>query len=135
MRHLGGAVLGLALVLGAAACQSKGTSQDTYLPGEEWQKIEGVSGISDDLEMQDIRSERRDDRLHVQFELHNTRGSNLAFEWNAVWFDDSGYKIDWPDHWRPVSIPGKGFEILHLVAPTPQATSWRLYVQKPNTVD
>ena len=133
---LGGASLGLALLLGASGCKSRGTSQDTYLGGEveDTRKIEGVSAISSSLEMVGVRSERRDGRLHVQFELHNTKGSNLAFEWSAEWFDDRGFKIDWPDHWTPVSIPGKGYEVIALTGPTPNASSWRLAVQKPNSV-
>ena len=135
-RPLWYASLGLALLLAATSCQSRGTSQDTYLGGEgaETKRIEGTSGISGSLEMVGVHSERRDGRLFVQFELHNKRGSNLAFEWSAEWFDDGGFKIDWPDHWTPAMITGKGFEVISLTGPTPNATSWRLNVQKPNSV-
>ncbi len=127
---------GLALVLFAGSCRSRGTSQDTYVGGEaqETQKIEGVSAISSKLQMTNVRHERRDGRLFVQFELHNTKGSNLAFEWSVDWFDDAGFKIDWPEHWTPTSMTGKGFETISVTGPTQEAASWRLMVQKPNAV-
>ncbi len=131
------AALGLALLLLAGACVSKGTSQDTYVGGEgaETEKIGGTSGISNSLEMVGIRSERRDGRLFVQFELHNKRGSNLAFEWTVEWFDDAGFRIDWPQHWAPTALGGKGYEIISLTGPTPNASSWRLAVRKPNSIE
>jgi len=129
-------LLGLALLLISTGCTSKGTSQDTYVGDEygEIQKIEGVSAISSKLEITNVRSERRDGRLHVQFELHNTKGSNLAFEWSVDWFDDNGFRIDWPHNWTPASMTGKGYTTVSLTGPTLEASGWRLNVQKPNSV-
>ena len=131
------AALGLAILLLASACASRGTSQDTYMGGEgaETEKIGGTTSISNELEITNLREKRLDDsRLHVQFELHNMRGGNLAFEWTVEWFDAAGFRIDWPQHWTPTAIGGKGYEILSLTGPTPNTSNWRLAVRKPNSV-
>jgi uncharacterized protein YcfL len=132
---LGGAIVAGALLLFVASCRSQGTSQDTYVGGEggEIEKIGGTSGVSDSLVMLGLVSERRDDRLHVQFELHNKRGSNLAFEWSVEWFDEGGFKVAFPQHWKAVSLGGKGYETIAVTGPTPAASSWRLALRKPNT--
>lgn len=84
--------------------------------------------------MESIKFERRDGKLFVQFNLRNTRSSNLAIEWAIEWFDASGFKIDTPRRWQPAALGGKGFETITQTAPTPEASSFRLGVRKPNTV-
>lgn len=131
-----GAIVAIVLLVFVASCRSRGTSQDTYVGSERGdnEKIGGTSGVSDSLVMLGLISERRDDRLHVQFELHNKRGGNLAFEWSIEWFDESGFKIAFPTHWTPVTLGGKGYETIAVTGPVPEASSWRLGVRKPNTV-
>lgn len=98
------------------------------------QQLDGGRTLSKDLEIVRYRSERRDGRLHVQFDLQNKRGSNLAFEWQMEWFDSSDFKIDTQDHWTPIVIGGKGFETIAVTAPTPEASIFRLAYRLPDTV-
>lgn len=133
-----GLVLGGLLLAGLQGCLSRGTAQNTYSGGEglETEEHVGSPSLKRKLEMVDIRSERREDgRLRVQFELHNNGGTNLSFEWAAVWMNDRGFRIDVPEHWTPVSIPGHGYEIVNLTGPTPDASQWRLQVQLPNSAE
>jgi uncharacterized protein YcfL len=123
--------------LGCKAFEPRGTAQNTYIGkegGGELESLEGDPALADDLVMEGIRSERRDDRLFVQFNLKNTRNSNLAFEWTMEWFDASGFKISTAQHWTPVAIGGMGYETITQTAPTPEATSWRLGLRKPNSI-
>ncbi|MEM7305710.1 MAG: YcfL family protein [Planctomycetota bacterium] len=121
-----------------SACMSgRGGPQTTLEGGEGRLEVaELASGMSleRDLEIRNPISERREDFLLCQFELHNKRGSTLKLEWTADWFDSSGFKIDTNENWRPLAIGGKGFEIVQITAPKPEAEVWRLRVQKPNPV-
>jgi hypothetical protein len=131
-------VLGAVLSAGLIGCMSRGTAQNTYSGGEglETEAHVGNPTLKRKLQMVDIRSERREDgRLRVQFELHNTGGANLSFEWAAIWTDERGFRIDVPEHWTPVSIPGHGYEIVNLTGPTPSASQWRMQVQLPNSAN
>jgi uncharacterized protein YcfL len=119
------------------AFEPRGTAQNTYVgknDGTEVETIEGDSSLANDLVMEGIQSERRDGRLFVQFNLKNTKSSNLTFEWTMEWFDASGFKINAAQHWTPVAIGGKGYETITQTAPTPAASSWRLGLRKPNSV-
>lgn len=124
------------LTVGCLAFESRGTAQNTYTVDESGEITEtfGDRGLAKDLVMEDIRTERRDGRLLVQFNLRNTRSSNLAIEWAIAWFDGSGFRIDVPEHWTPAALGGKGYETVTRTAPTPEASSFRLGFRKPNTV-
>jgi len=139
-------LMGLAALLLAAllptvvACRStglrSGTAQNTYVGGEglETEELVGNRSLAKDLEMTQVRSERRDGRLHVQFELHNKRTANLAIEWTVDWFDDGGFRIDWPRRWSPVSLVGQGYNTIAFTAPVPEASQWRFAVEYPNAI-
>lgn len=130
-------LLGAALLLLAACGAPRGTSSNAVRGQEgssELEEIDGSRGLRNDLEIVGYRSERRDGRLHVQFDLRNKRGSNLAFEWTMDWYDSSGFRIDTQEHWRPVAIGGKGFETIAVTAPTPEASSFKLEYRLPNPV-
>ena len=121
------------------ACQAlspRGTAQNTYAGdgGTEVEETFGDPRLAKELVMESILTERRDERLFVQFNLRNTRGSNLSIEWAIEWFDASGFLIDTPRRWEPASMGGKGYKTITRTAPTPEASGFRLGVRKPNTV-
>jgi len=125
-------------LLGACrlALEPRGTTQNTYV-GDEGTEVEETFGdpqLAKELVLESIKTERRDDRLFVQFNLRNTRSSNLAIEWAIEWFDASGFLIDTPHRWEPASMGGKGYKTITRTAPTPEAAEFRLGVRKPNTV-
>lgn len=118
------------------ALEPRGTAQNTYT-GDDGTEVEETFGdpkLAKELVMESILTERRDDRLFVQFNLRNTRSSNLEVEWALEWFDASGFRIDIPRNWRPAAMGGKGYQTITQTAPTPAATGFRLGVRKPNTV-
>ena len=131
-------LLGTALSAALIACVSKpkGQAQNTYLGGEglEMEAVVGNRGLERDIKVLRPISERRDERLHVQFELHNRRTRDMSFEYAVSWFDASGFVIDHPWRWTPMTIVGQGFKNINITGPTPEASQWKLHVQKPNTV-
>ena len=124
------------LAAGCLATEPRGTAQNTYTGGEDQEPVEtfGDSHLAKNLVMEDIRTERRENRLFVQFNLRNTKSSNLPIEWAIEWFDASGFRIDTPHHWTPAALGGKGYETISCTAPTPGASGFRLGVRKPNTI-
>lgn len=140
--RLGASALGLfLLVCSSTGCSSSGTTsgysaQNTYKGGEDapLEELRGDRSLAGKLEMEQVRSERRDGRLHVQFELRNKSTSNLAFGWMVEWFDDSGFLIDYPSHWTPVSMGGQAYKTISVTAPVPAASQWRLAVEPLSNV-
>ena len=137
-RSLAPALLLFAFTLVSGACVSKprGQAQNTYLGGEglEMETLVGNRGLEGDLKVLRPLSERRDGRLHVQFELHNRRTSDFSFEYAVTWLDASGFVIDTPWRWSPMTIAGQGYRTVSITGPTPEASQWKLHVQKPSSV-
>ena len=119
-----------------AASKPKGQAQNTYVGGEglEMQERIGNRGLERDLKILRPISERRDGRLHVQFELHNGKTRDLALEYAVTWRDSAGFAIDTPWRWTPMSIVGQGYRTINITGPTPEASQWELHVQKPSSV-
>ena len=133
------AVLTLTLlgVLGSACVSGAGGPQTTVQGGESMPgmvELDGGQVLMRDLEITGLTQVRRNDFLTAQFDLQNKRGSSLALEWTVDWYDSHGMKIDTNESWRPIVLGGRGFETLQITAPTQDARSWRLKVQKPNPV-
>ena len=124
------------LTLVGACATGRGGPQRTLDGGEGAQMVELDSGLelSRDLEIHILAQKRREGFLVCQFELHNKRGSQRAFEWTVEWSDQDNFVINSTENWRPLVIGGKGFERIQITAPTPEATSWRLVTRKPNPV-
>lgn len=132
--------LALALACSAlSACVSKpkGQAQNTYVGGEGQEMETRVGNPGFERELEILRPiSRRDEsgRLHVQFELHNKKTRDLAFEYAVSWRDPAGFAIDTPWHWKPMSIVGQGFRTIAVTGPTPEASQWELHVQPPSSV-
>ena len=128
---------GLALFLAACTSSGKGGPQTTIqgaegLPGTT--ELDSGKTLMNDLEQLSVVTSRKGDFLVVQLELHNKRGSQMNLEWSVDWFDEDGLVIVSNENWRPLTIGGRGFEMIQITAPTPSAHSYRLKVQKPNPI-
>ena len=131
--------IALAVCLASFACRvsaPRGTAQNTYAGDESGEVTETIGDptLARELVMESIRTERRDERLFVQFNLRNTKNNNLSFEWAILWFDTRGFALDTPRHWTPAALGGQGFETISRTAPTPEADGFRLGFRKPNVV-
>lgn len=130
------AVLAGALFVCACATAPYGP-QNTYSGREGALEIDrdvGNSELAAHVKLRDIRAERRDGRLHVQFELASELSSSARIEWMAEWFDDRGFLIDVPRHWEPVTIGPGGHHPCTIVGPSPAASAWKLSVRPRNEV-
>lgn len=131
----------LAVALGALlpiACRSpQGTPANSYTGGANSAELEATRGsksLTRDLEIVHYKSSMRDDRLQVQFDLHNKKSTKLALEWKLSWFDSEGFEVDSLDNWRPLTLGGKAFGTISGVGPTPEAIEFQLQTRRPNSV-
>jgi uncharacterized protein YcfL len=81
------------------------------------------------LEMSHLVQNRVNGMLVVQFDLVNKRSFPQSFQWSVDWFDTAGMSIAYgPQHWTPERLAGSAAKTIKVVAPTPEAASWRLQV-------
>ena len=90
----------------------------------------GDDDLLDDLEIRNVRT-RRDvqQRLQVEFELHNTRWLDLEFEWGILWFDADGFRLEAPIRYEEMELDGDTSRTISIVAPDSRATGWKLDVR------
>lgn len=84
------------------------------------------------LKVTDLRVIRRNGLLNIQAEVTNTSSSNERLFYRFKWLDDAGFSVWDEEPWKPVVIYGKQRHLITVVAPTPQATDFRLVLQSPN---
>jgi len=125
------------LALGACTTSPPlGTGTNTYV-GTQAGKVDETIGDPDlarKFVLLGIKTERRDERLRVQFDLKNTTHADLAIEWAIDWKDGNGFRIDTARQWRPAMITGTGFESIQETAPVPEAAMFQLQVRKPTPI-
>lgn len=84
------------------------------------------------LKVTDLRVAKRNGLLNIQAEVTNTSSSNERMFYRFKWLDDSGFSVWDEEPWKPVVIYGKQKHLIKAIAPTPQATDFRLELQSPN---
>ncbi len=84
------------------------------------------------LKVTDLRVVRRNGLINIQAEVTNTSSSNERLFYRFKWLDDAGFSVWDEEPWKPVVIYGKQKHLITVVAPTPQATDFRLVLQSPN---
>lgn len=129
-------VLALALLLPACTSAPFGTPTNTYSVGETGEPNASIGDrdLAKKFVLVGIRRERKDGRLHVQFDLQNTTPGDLRIEWTVTWRNSSGFNIDSGVNWRPTVVPGKGLQPIQLTAPTPEAAEFQLHFRKPTPI-
>jgi uncharacterized protein YcfL len=131
------ALLTLTALLSACASQPpRGTATNTY-EGDELGKRDELIGDRDlaaKFVLVGIKTEPRDGRLRVQFDLKNTTPADLAVEWAIEWKDRSGFRVDTQPHWKPAIVTGQGFQTIQAIAPTAEAAVFQLLLRKPTPV-
>jgi len=122
-----------------AACASqppRGTATNTYEGDQAGKRDEfiGDRDLAAKFVLVGIKTEPRDGRLRVQFDLKNTTPADLAVEWAIEWKDRSGFRVATNPHWQPAMVSGQGFQTIQAVAPTSDAAVFQLCLRKPTTV-
>jgi uncharacterized protein YcfL len=95
----------------------------------------GNALLNSALEIRNIVRAEKNGLKVAQFELHNRHSSSLSFQWTVEWFCRAGLKLQYgPQHWEPERLAGGASKTLQIVAPSPEADSWKLQVGSRNEV-
>lgn len=117
-------LLAVASLLAASAVTTPATA-DTIAS-----KIE-AQGEMAFLKVTGLRQAVRNGLLSIQAEVTNEHEGQQTMYYRFRWLDASGFSV-WDDEaWKPVMFHGKDRQLIQVVAPTPQATDFRLVVQSP----
>jgi uncharacterized protein YcfL len=116
-------LLGLLFALGLQAMPARADSMAS--------KLEQLGEMTY-LKITDLRAVKRDGLLIIQAEITNTSSSNERLFYRFKWLDDAGFSVWDEEPWKPLVIYGKQKQLINVVAPTPQATDFRLVLQSPN---
>lgn len=83
------------------------------------------------LRVTGLRQAARSGLLAIQAEVTNEKEGQQTLYYRFRWLDASGFSV-WDDEaWKPLLFHGKGKQLVQVVAPTPQATDFRLVLQSP----
>ena len=135
--RIGSPLLILSALLASCASQPpRGTATNTYEGDEAGERDEfiGDRDLAAKFVLIGIRTEPRDGRLRVQFDLKNTTPGDLAVEWAIEWKDRSGFRIDTEPRWKPAMVTGQGFQTIQATAPTTDAAVFQLLLRRPTPV-
>lgn len=123
-------VAALAL-LGACTSAPRGTynSLTGKEGGAEVSRVSPNRELENSLEMKNIVQVRKEGLLVVQMDLTNRLDRALSFQWAIEWYDRSGLVLDYgPAHYRAERLSGRQSKSIKIVAPSPEAESWKLQV-------
>ena len=88
------------------------------------------------LEFGEMRTRKTGDFLDVQVDVTNTQSKTRQIEYSVEWYDADGFRIEAVgSSWKPKIIYGKQTIQLQSVAPTPAATTAKVFVRAPTPVD
>jgi hypothetical protein len=132
-----GSLLVALLVLGGCTGPSRLSPENTYKSAEGQHGVDQSIGDRD-LERKFVllgtKTERRDGRLFVQFELKNTTGAEQRIEWTLDWLDSADFHIDSVRSWTPALVGGNGVIPIQATAPTLQAKGFKLRLRRSSAI-
>ena len=85
-----------------------------------------LRGDVPDLQIVDLRGQRKNDILIVQAELFNTSTRDIQIYHRFRWLDESGFQIGDGEVWKPTLLLGRQSLMLRGGAVSPKAADFRL---------
>ena len=111
------------MLCGAIACTFGALAQDARAPLPS-RVI--MRGDVPDLQIVDLRGQRKNDMLIVQAELYNVATRDIQIYHRFRWLDDNGFQIGDGEVWKPTVILGRQSLMLRGGAVSPKAADFRL---------
>lgn len=121
--------LPMALVMALTACSN--TKPLPPRAGSIPAQVE-QQGEMDYLDVIGLKATKRNQLLMVQAELNNRDNDNHSMYYRFKWLDSSGFVVGGEEAWKPLVFYGLQRQNITGVAPSPQATDFRLVVQSPD---
>ena len=94
-------------------------------------KVEQLGEMSY-LHVSHIAAQKRKQLLFVQAEISNSDSDNQQLFYRFKWLDANGFVIDNDEAWQPLLVYAGQKHTINGLAPTPQATDFRILVSSPD---
>ncbi|MBF0159937.1 MAG: YcfL family protein [Magnetococcales bacterium] len=116
----------LTIAVGLAACQTTSRSEAPINS-----RIDEL-GIMNELQPGEVHVVRRNGLLNIQAEVINLSNRAQSLYYRFQWLNEAGLLAWEEESWKPVLIQGQQRKWLTTVAPTPQATDFRIEMHSPD---
>lgn len=83
------------------------------------------------LKVTNLRQAQRNGLINIQAEVTNEYEGQQTMYYRFRWLDASGFSVWDEEPWKPMLFHGKDKQLIQVVAPTSQATDFRLILQSP----
>jgi len=135
MNHINKSVLTIAITVACFLSGCTNHAPPVARPGSINSKLEQLGEMSY-LQVIDLKAVKRNQLLVVQAEINNSDDDNQQLFYRFKWLDASGFAVGGDEPWKPLLLYAYQKQTLTAVAPSPQATDFKLVVQSPdNTGD
>ena len=121
-------VIFTSLLFALNACATIPTAQN---PNSIPAKVEQLGEMSY-LRVSNIAAQTRKQLLFVQAEISNSDSDNQQLFYRFKWLDAHGFVIGNDDPWQPLLVYAGQKQTINGLAPTPQATDFRILVSSPD---
>lgn len=121
-------VLSLSIVAASAltACATPPPPAPNSIPT----KVE-QHGVMDYLVVSNIMATKRNHLMAIQAEITNTDSNNQQMFYRFKWLDKNGMVIGDDEAWQPLLVYAGQRQTINGLAPSPQASDFRILVSSP----
>jgi uncharacterized protein YcfL len=119
--------LSITAVLALSACATPPPPRPNSIPT----KVE-QHGVMDYLVVSNIMATKRNHLMAVQAEILNTDSDNQQMFYRFKWLDRNGMVIGDDEAWQPLLVYAGQRQTINGLAPSPQATDFRILVSSPD---
>lgn len=91
-----------------------------------------LRGEAPDLQLLDLRGQKRGGMLTIQAEVLNKSDKDLQIYWRVRWLDEAGFQIGDGEVWKQVTLLGKQSKPLQAAAVSPKAQDFKIEISAVN---
>lgn len=99
-------------------------------PGSAASKVVVMNNL-DHIEVGAMRVARENGFLTVKVQLNNTSRYNRVMYYRFAWLGNDGFPVADEESWNSLTLYGGQSSFLPAIAPTPQATDFRIEINTP----
>jgi uncharacterized protein YcfL len=88
-----------------------------------------VVGSVNKIAVKEIRTRTLNNRMIVDFSIHNDRGLRDVINYRVRWLDPNGMMVTQYDPWETIALEGHEQSVLSLTAPTTTSSDFRIEIK------
>ncbi len=127
-------VCGLCLVVASASlvgCGSQAVKPQPRNIEDSSKFVVLDESMGDRLELTNSVTKHVGNMAVAMVELKNNHFKTIHFDYRFAWYDSDGFELELESKaWKPKSIPSKGQVTVKTTAPSPAASSFKIFINK-----